>query len=131
MTDETILKKLDEIIQGQFDLNLTIQGLKKDFENNTKNVEDRFLRIEAVQEENKNGHKWIHERIDKAVAESVAIEERMKVVETDPIFSEWKAIKKSLVKVAVGAVLSIIVILFLVNIPAILKYLAATKGISL
>ena len=131
MTDETILKKLDEIIQGQFDLNLTIQGLKKDFENNTKNVEDRFLRIEAVQEENKNGHKWIHERIDKADNLCVAHDGRIKELEKNPVFSDWPNIKKQVWKGVLSVAVFLVLVLFLVNIPAILKFIAATKGIAL
>lgn len=127
----TTEEKLDKILESVGEMKLTMTEMRKDSEASASANKERFDRIESDKEENKAGHKWIHERIDKAVAESVAIEERVKVVEADPIFSEWKAIKKSLVKVAVGAVLSIIVILFLVNIPAILKYLAATKGINL
>lgn len=86
MNDETILEKLDTIINGQHALNLEMQGLKKDFDNNSKVVNERFTRIEKELSDGAESRKRIHERID-------SIDKRVLDVEKNPVFSEWAAIK--------------------------------------
>ena len=93
-------EKLDRIMEIMAELQVTMTGISKDLEAHISKTEDNIKRLEQSQEENKSGHKWIHERVD-------GIDARVTGIEKNPVFAEWAAIKGRLFSLLWGVLILI------------------------